>query len=351
MAAAFSVTQAQLARYAYEELVYTAGPLPSPGLPAGVLPLFTAENWNRSGQPTWQAAIRMLQAQQNPGVTIGWQADQAALLNQSQTGATSALRAGTRQTRTFVPAVAKLALSLTNSSGAAIANWQTNYSIAMRRLTAAEKLLAQTEGLTDPAYQFTAEEKQALLQLDMMNSQGQVTKSGLTQLSELVQKGTLPHSVERLKETIWRDRDTQSSADLWAVAASTGDNPWTTYLAQMDPTNPTKGRFLVLTDVALEGAPGVVLTVDRDGQTGYVQVNGAAYAQSDDEPWHFWVPALDHLAFHLTLAPGAEPTTAYVRLRVLTLEMSDVLAVLFGRVSHPSQLSNPKTYYKTLVGL
>ena len=351
MAQAFTKTQAQLAQYLYEELVYTAGPLPSPGLAAGATPLFSADNWNQRGRPTWQAAITMLQATQNPAVALTWQADQQALLNQSQPGYTQALRAGLRQTPTYVPAVSKLALTLSNATGAAIANWQTNYAIAMRRLTAAEKLLAQEAGLTDSAYGLTAEESQALTQLDLIDQQGRVTKTGLQQLDELLGKGTLPRSLARLLDGIEQNRMTQSPADLWGVPVTSADNPWTSYVAQMDPLDPTKGRFLVLREIAVEGASSVVINVDRDGQLGYVTLNGAAFAQQDDEPWHLWVPALDHLTFHITLAPGAAPTTAYVRLRVEAVEMSDVLAVLFGRVTHPDQVGSPKTYYRALAGL
>ena len=347
MATSFGKTQAQLARYAYERLVYTVGPF---SLLAGTNPVFSASKWN-AGNATWQARLEMIQGTQNDQVQLLWTADPQNQTNALNQGYTAALPAGVRQQEMLLAGVNSMQVQVANTSGATINNFQTNYAVAMKRLTAADKLLAKEAGLAGNAYELSTQEVQALAELNLVKTDAQgsavVTKSGRAQLDELVAKGTQPVGLERIMAGLWANRDLGSPADLFYPQASAADNPFATYQANMGGGDPTKGRFLVLTEIAMPGGPDATLTVDRDGQLGYMMLNGAAFAQADDAPWKVWVPAVDYLTFHVTTT-GA-PANVPVRLRVMALEMSEVLAVLFG-LAAPAQVHG-KTWAKAIAGV
>jgi len=350
---AFGAAQAQLARYYYERAVFTGWPFAGSGgassLPTGTTPLFAASRWNLPGKPTWQAALEMLQVSpQTAGVKVLWAADSSSQLNPVNDGDASAVRAGNRQMRVYVPGVDSLSLSLRNTTGAPVSGWQTNYAVSMRRLTALDKLMAQRAGYggAGTRYDLMAEEQAAL------NALGTTSVTGLQQMKALEQKGTMPLSIERIMQGVYLNHLLGGPADLIPVVATSGDTIAAQYNAAMDPSDPTAGRFLVLTDLSVEGAPNVTVTIDRDGDNGYLQVNAAAFTQADDEPWHLWIPAVDHLTIHVTQGPGnnAPSTNTALRVRVLTLEMNDVVAVQFGRITQPSDLPG-QLYYKVVAGV
>lgn len=360
-AVAFSAQQAQLAKYAYERLVYTpwpfAGTGTAPSLSTLTTQLFQTSSWNSKGSPTWQAAIEMVQTMQNSQVNLLWTNDQQNRINSQNTGQTNAARSGQRQMPTYRPAVDSISLSIQNLTGAAVSPWNTAYAMGMRRLYAVDKLLARRANITSQGgwYNLTPAETEALKSLDLQSKDGAIDESGLAQMMALVDKGTQPVSIQRLMTGVMDNREMDGGFDLFYPDVSASDNQFATYDAQMDPVDPTRGRFVVLTDIALEGGSmadnNVTITVDRDNDKAYVQLQGGAFQQSDDEPWHLWVPAVDALKFHVVQGPNSAVTQVPIRIRVLEFEMSEILAVQFGLVTTPTALTKPSVYYKTIVGL
>ena len=344
----FSQAQAQLAKYGYERLVYTpwpfAGTGATPSLANGTTQIFRASNWNGKGRPTRQAALEMLQTTQNADVNLLWTNDQPSRVNTVNTGQTIAARAGQRQMPTYRPAVDTLSLSLQNLTGAAVDSWNTAYAVSTRPLTAADKLLAKRSDLISEygAYNLSAGEVAAFRAL------GAETEA---EIHALVDKGTSPVSLQRAMSGLYDNRVTDGGFDLFYPTVDASDTIFATYNSSMDPTDPTRGRFVVLTDVAIESAANVTVSVDRDGQFSYLQLQGAAFQQTDDEPWHVWVPAMSSLVLHVTQGPNSAATEAAVRVRVREYELSEVLAVQFGLVNNPSGVSKPSVYYKTILGL
>jgi hypothetical protein len=351
----FTTAQAQGARYHLETLIYTGWPFAGTGgassLPSGQTQIANASSWNVEGKPAWRADLDMIQATQSPNVHLTWSADPGNQINFGvQTGTTQAARAGVRQmTDVRISAVDTLSASLDNTTSSAISGWQTNYSVTMRRLTAVDKILARRDGLVSPWYQLTPDEQEALRNLGITNARGQVTTSGQQRVDELVAKGTLPLSRRRIVDGLYRNRMYEEPPDLWYPLATSVDNPFAQYRAAM--TDATRGRFLVLHTLAVEGAPDVTVTVDRDGQAAYMSVAGSAFAQSDDEAWHPWIPATDYLNFHVILGPGGTQGNVAIRIGVAAVSMSQYLAVLFGRVQSRTQLSRPTIYDQAVAGL
>lgn len=350
MPSSFGVAAAQAVRYAYERLVYTAGPLT---VPPAVLTIFSAQNWNRPAGPTWQAQLVGIAATRVPDVRLTWSADPPNQLNPVSQGAALALPEGLAMQEMYVAGVQTLMLQVSYTGPDPLPDYHLNYAIAMRRLTAADKILAQRAGLQ--GYRLTTEEEQALKNLDLareINGRLVVDKAGLDQLRELVNKGTSPISRSRLTAGLYENRITQGPADLFTITVDTTDNVFAYYRADLDPSRPTRGRFLVLTELAipLSPPPDIWLRVDRDGQQGYLELRGSAFQQPGGA-FDLWVPAVDHLVLRASLASGSTPVEVPIRARVLALEMSEVLAVQFGLVTNPEQLENPITYWKAIAGL
>lgn len=344
----FGQNQAQNALYHYERVPYTWGPST---LNPGTTSVTSTQSWNKQGSvyPEWQARFEWFEIAQNAEVALTWQADPQNTRGVQNVGTTTAFRSGTQRQRLLIEGVQQLNLNLVNTSGSAIDNWQFNYAVAMRRLLAADKLMRQNAGLS--GYKLNQREISAAVALGF----GTVTPSGTFEWTQsginvLVAKGTMPLSMERLMPAIYENRIVGTTEDAFPVASSTADNPFKTYYAQLNGLS--GGTFPILTGIAIEANPNVVVTVDRDGQLGYVQVNGGAYVQATDQMWDCWIPATDYLAFHVTNATGNSTTaTVNIRLRIETLAMSEVLAILYGRIQDVAEASSANVWNKTLMGL
>lgn len=343
-ATAFGKSQAQLARYGYERLVYTVG---STNLATGATPLISTRNWNPMPDgATWRAEIEAVAATQNADVTLTWTTDPANGLDLANQGPTVALRNGVQFTPLSARAVSQLALTLNNTSGAAIADWQTNYVVGMRRLSIADKLLAQRAGLA--GYTLTAPEWQSLINLGSATAVGQLTPNGL---AGLIAKGTQPVPLSRQLPGLWDNRLLSREYVAYNLDATTADNPFAHFVTGADPNELSRGRFGVIEGIALEGSPAVTVTIDRDGQIGYWSGYGSAYVAADDAPWPLWVPFLDYATIHCAVTSGTAGVTAPIRITVGWYEMSEALAIQFGRITHPSQCRVPETFDKVRAGL
>lgn len=348
MAVQFGTDQARAARYHYERLPYTWGPQ---SLTTGTTPIVSAQKWDRTGTlyPEWQARLEWLESTQNKDVTLTYQADPQNTRNIQNPGYTIATRNGEQRQSLQIEAVQQLTMTLNNTSGAAISNWQLNYGVAMRHLMAADKVMRQQAGLR--GYALNKDEVDAAVALGFGTgsspSDFQWDDKGI---SVLVDKGTLPLSMDRLMPAIYENRILEISDELWYPESGTGDNSFATYNAALQTLS--SGTFPVLLGIAVENSPNVTVSVDRDGQNNYLQVNGSAYVQTNDHAWDCWIPALDFLTFHVTNGSGnSTSANVAIRLKIATVAMSEVLAILYGRINSPKEAARPEVYYKILLGL
>lgn len=353
MGSTFTTDQAQRARYALETLVYTGWPFAGTGgassLGTGTTSLINATEWNESGKPTWRASVSMVQATQTSNVALTWTADPPDTSSfgfGSQPGPTLALPSGVRQARAKIAAVNTLTLALANTSGAAVASYQGNYGVTMQRLTAVDKLLAQRNGMQGSGwYALTPEEQSAV------ESLGAVPGHEADWLERQEASGYLPVSADDMKRRLYDNRIVEDAPDLWSVSATSSQAGFASYDARMQTA--TRGMFPILTELAVEGATNVTVLVNRDNQLGYLSVNGAGFAQTDDAPWSLWIPATTRLSLQSVAGPGntATTTSANIRVRVAWCSMSEILAVLFGRITARNQLPQPGVYDAAIAGL
>ncbi len=352
MSLQFGTSQAQNARLYYEKLVYTGFPFAgssSSSLNTGITTLYNASRWNKQNNPTWQSRLEMVQGTQNSNVTIKWSADAQNMMQGSNAASqqTNSLPSGQRQLPMMVPGIDSALLQLNNTNGSATSNYQFNYAVGMKRLNVMEKLMARLAGYGNAGYSLTATEKAALDSLGISRS----GKSGLQQAQDLVSKGTSPIGIERILNGIYENRTLHKEPQMFYPTATTADTVVATFNASIDPQDPTSGKFVVLTDIAVEDAANVTVTVDRDGQLGYMQVNGAGFVQADYSPWQCWVPAVNYLTIHVTDGPGNTANTdCSLRFTVQEFDMSDVIAVQFGLIEHASDLPDG-VFSKALIGL
>jgi len=82
----------------------------------------------------------------------------------------------------------------------------------------------------------------------------------------------------------------------------------------------------VLDALALEGAPTCVVTVSRDNHLDYFSVNGAAFQQADDAPWDLWIPIVKTFQVVATQGPGLVP----VRVHLSRYQLTPALQKLLG---------------------
>lgn len=345
----FGTNDISLFRRWYEKWIYTGWPFAgsdgASSLGIGNTPLISdMRGWNPADGATLEVAVEMLQGSQNASVLLNWIADPQNYLNGgNNAGYTSAFRGGARLMDTSIRAVQSFQVSLQNNNPAAQAGWQTNYAASIRRLTVAEKLAAQAQGLQ--GYDLTDIEKEALRQLNIAGDGGAV--------ADLIHKGSQPFYWDRVLGAVYRNRMQEEPWDFQSISvSSSGATP----LQYKSARRGAEGRVLILTGLLAPGAPNVTLNLVRDGQgqstAGYKVANVAGWAQTDDQPWDVWIPAMDYLTLNFALGPGnAGPTTANIGVRVATVELSEVLACQFGLVRSASALQNPDTFWKTIVGL
>ncbi len=315
----FTQGQAHDARYWYERIPYTYGPVT---LATGWTTAVNVSGINKTAIPRWMARLGRVAATQNAGVGIDIEHDNGRVPALADQGLTDAYPAGVRELRGLdLPAKDRLRLRTNNSSGGAINNYQLNYTVALQRLTVAEKLL---RGIT----QFTPEEQEALERTDVR---------------DLVEKGIAPIPISAQIERTYQNRILAAVTRTYQVDVTTSDAVFATIRANEGGPD----TFLVLRELAVEGASAITLSVDRDDDVNYVGVAGAAFVDGDDTPWDLFVPALDYLTFH-TQGAGAVNDVA-IRVGYWIVKMSNLLRVRFGLAGKGEVPDG--TYYRAIAGV
>jgi hypothetical protein len=315
MGSTFNQGQAALAKYWYERQIFTYGPV---ALAAGLSTVFTATNFNPNPKsPDWVAELVGIWVTPNANVQLQWVYDNQVGNQSSAQGFTDGSKSGVNQVAVGAPAARNLQL-LVNNTGGVVANFQLTYEVAMRRLSAADKLLL--------GYDLSAQDLQNLSMLDRGGPNGQQV-TGLQQVRDLVDRGTSPASIEfQISRTLDNRRlGDHPSGGLFHVNASVSSNSNAFTTLQAAP-----GEFLVLRELAVEGGQAITLFVDRDGDSNYLQLNGAAFVQTLDNPWLPFIPALQVLNFKVSATAPLDNVP--VRIRVERYRMSHLWRVRLGLV-------------------
>ena len=315
----FSLSQISDQQYGPETVLYTWGP---GTLASGNTPVFRVSRWNKSSGPMLLCESNYVAATQAAGVQLVWTVDNTN--TNSAQGWTSGMRSGVQANRDFhVSALNTFGLTLVNSSGAAIDNFQLNYTVTVRPLTMAEKLLRGLQ-LSDQD------------QLDLANLKSQQGMTPLQGLQIAVQSGLLPRPDRYFYDTVWAGRRLRDNLDAvpWTLDSTTTNNTIT-----LSP--PNSQTVQVLEGFAIEGAPDCVVMVERDGQPNYLSFNANALAAADDAPIPLWVPSLDDLV----ISVSGTATTVNLWPIVANYATSERL------LAHLQQnISNLETYAKVRAG-
>lgn len=320
MASTVSFTQQQAfaAKYFYERIPYTWGPQT---LNTGTTQVVTVSRVNKTEIPTWAAILESYAATQRTDVGIDFKFDRWSNPATTFQGFTDAMPAGVRRVDTYMPAITSLSVALKNSGAAAVSGFQFNYWVSLKRLTVADKLIMGIE-------QFTKDEQDALSKTDIRN---------------LVREGKRPLPIDEHLRLAYGGRFLARESKLFHVDVGTTD----TTFAICRPSDYRPGTVLVLRGIAVEGAPNITISVDRDDDANYIGLNGAAFVDGDDRYWDMWVPALDHFAFH---AQASSPISAVpIRIDVACFVLSDLIRVQFG-LAHRGEVDDD-LYLKAIAGV
>jgi hypothetical protein len=321
MGAIFELKQIQVARYGRETVPYTWGPAT---LLSGATPIFDISDWNPGDETDKIVVLDSIAATQNANVQLlvsydGQQWDPAQ-------GWTDAMPKGLVPIAVNAWAARRLALSV-NNTGAAIPNFQLNYTVTVWKLPISyEQMLGYAPSQAD---------------MDLLASLP-ADANGTTaaaQLTALLQKGTQPISWVRTLDALFYNR---RLPDLGVAVPRHVTTASALFPSSFNMRVPP-GQVGVLEGIGFEGQPAsVVLSIDRDSDIGYVQVNAAAIARSDDMPLGAWVPATDHFTFNVSGAVGTFTMYPIVR----AYKLSDLLAIHLGIQKTPAT-----SYAKVGVGL
>ena len=338
MSAAFGQPDALLMEKLWRtHTVYTYGPL---SLPTGVSQVFSAENYNPESSPEWRAELVGLWVTQNAGVQVSWTADGVNYNAGLSQGYTDAAPTGVRRMDvSVIQAVRQLIMTVNNTSGAAIPNFQLNYEIVMHKLTVADKILYGAA--------LTPDDELVLAYLGGGTSatDAVAVQRGRSIVANLVDRGTSPIPWVAQYERTLRNRlvGDHEAGGLYHVTAGT----WTAGVKFATAT-PRPGEFLMLEEVSTPAATAFTLFVDRDQDLGLLTLNGAAFAQADSDPWRPMVPATSQLAFRAFAA--TQTAGIPVALKIVRYKTSNIWKVRFGQAKTPTSVPGD-TWAKTLAGL
>lgn len=216
-----------------------------------------------------------------------------------------------------VRSVGRLGLSLINSTGAAQSNVQCNYSVAVKNLSTADKIL---RGIT-------------------LNSDDQKYAAKFNLQGE----GKRPLPVSRIIDQYVMGQVLDEITYTQNISSVTSS------LQVVENLFPNSGEMFILKDLAAEATFGnlVYLSLSRDYQKNYCQVladNENANVSNIDRPFKCWIPALNNLSISIqaiTTTPNVP-----VRFTVLRVKLTPYLRVLFGLENPLSLKGELATFYE-----
>lgn len=336
MGTAFSQVDAMLMQKFYRtHTIYTFGPK---NLATGLTPVFSSQQWTPESNPEWQAELVAIWVTQNAGVQIYWTADGVSYNQGADRGFTDAAPGGLRRLPINARAIKQLTLTLANVSGAVVNGFQLNYEVVVRRLTVADKiLLGYPLGPDD-------ELVLALLGGGQSPSNTAAVTSGKEKLMASVERGTSPIPYKAQEDRTLDNMligDHQSSG-LYHITASpnTAGTAFATLTA-------ARGEFIALRAIGIPSANAFSLFVDRGPDLGLLTVTGAAFAQTNSQPWATTVFTTDRFQLRAYAAATLENIPVFVDVK--RYKLSNIWKVRFGEAKTPQSVPGD-TYAKVLAG-
>ncbi len=314
MGTSFSDSQAQLAKFWYEKVPYT---YLNNSLQVGKTVPMVINNLASTTKNSKMAILSDLGVTQSSNVYLTTQSNSKTPMT-ATTGYPSNLAPVFTDRDSGLRSTNALSLYFLNNTGASVANVQLNYSVGVKNLTVADKVMLNLP-LTSP-------------------------EQHLQQKFEIGNQGLRPLSLSRSLEQTWLSRVVSEEVYAYEQTA-------TTYPTALETTTPGAGEILVLTSIAIGGVPignQVTLTITRDQDNNYVQVLGDN--ANINTPFDCWVPARRNIIANISAVTTTADVT--IRLTVLRLSISSVLLSMFGLVN-PSTLSKSELnlYEQVLAGV
>ena len=189
----------------------------------------------------------------------------------------------------------------------------------MTRLTAADKIMR--------GYGLSQQDMENLMLLNDPSANG---KSGLQKVKEAVQRGGRPMSIaEQLRHyldnaCLGEDKQVSGIHHVGANASTSQSNPFAHAVVEGN-------TFDVVEGIAFPSAPAMTFYIDQDAYSGSLQVNTAAFGQTNPGyMWRVFIPALSTLNFRVSAAStlSNEP----VQLLVKKYRLTDLWRVRLGLV-------------------
>ncbi len=301
MGAIFDDAQAQVSKYWYEKIPYTSyfeSLQPSKTIVFSANDITTATDGKKIG------ILGNVAITQETGVSLATESDGNTRLTAAAAYPPN-LQSVLSQTNSGIRSSRALGIYLTNSTGVALPNVQVNYTVGVKNLTVADKVMRN---------------------LSMTSSE-----QALADKYQIGTQGFRPLALSRSLEQAWLSRVV--SEDIYAYQQSSVTSTSTT----LENIVPGHDEALVITSIAIGGvAVGnqVSLTIQRDSDVAYVSVLGDNL--SLDYPMSVWIPALRQLSISLSAVTTTANVT--VRLTVMRIALSTTLLAIFGKLN-PIHLS------------
>lgn len=326
MGSSFSADQITRMIYGEELVTYTWGPAT---LTANAeTTVFDVSGWNDANAPDKIVILEAWAATQNANVQVQVLYDGKA--SDSAEGFTDAFPGGVNPAEIYFPATDSMKVILTNG-GAAADNYQFNYTVRVRKMTIAEKLLRKLPLSPDDLELMTVLNDTVPTGKKPYLAPAGTGYSG--QIEDLVTDGTLPIDFSRTYDALVRNRRLPDPTNVVPRHFKVGSSG----VAQTI-VSPSPGAALLLLGVALEGGASperFVVTRDQQavsGQSGYVDVNGAAFANTLDLPFPLLVWARRQMQLQVY---GSDGTTYLVRPIIRSIALSTLLRLRLGLTEVP----------------
>lgn len=335
LAQAFSTDQITRLLYNYELVTYTYGPAT---LPTGLTKIYDLQGWNANPQvPVFEATLLAINTALHSGVQFQWTYDTRQ--SDPQQGWANSFPENTWYP-IEAPAVNNASLYVNNTSGAAIANFQFLYTVGVKRLTTAERLLRAYDPVAEPSKRFdsfipTTDDER----FDRLLGPG----SGLAALKDAIDRGTQPIDFTRTWDALFANRIIGQPTDgipLKLTIASGG-------VTQQVTNRATPGTALILTGLWANqpaSAGAIDLIFNRDNQTvvdsGYVDINTAALSTIPTPivPLPYLVPAVSFAQFQVRASSAVGANSDYFFTPYLkALRVSSLLALRLGITQEPAE--------------
>lgn len=299
MTTQFSVSQAKISKHWYEKIPYTfLGNVPI-GRPTSI---FSVSDISHATNSTKMSFLSQLAATQKPGVQLQLGHD-TGIQSLDTGGFPANLQPLYAEENEGMRSVKRVSLAIQNNTGATVDNFQTNYTVAMKNLTTADKVL---RGIA-----LTSQDVQ-------LQSKFQIRDQGIR-----------PLAIETsLARSFW--------GHVLDEVLLTYSLPTQTFEITVDNVNATGGEYLILNSIAASAPIGnqVVLNISRDDDTNYGQV--LADNMTLESPLHVWVPAVRSLT--ITMSAQVQMNSVPIRISYLRVKPSQLIEAMFGHV-HESELS------------